>query len=114
MFLTSYATFQNEILSASYNTYSTLPLDQWINIVIVEEASENESHIFIPTHLNHQPRHTKYYVIKNLLPATNYEARVQARNDFGWNKLSSIFHFSTRAEGKANSYILPCSHLNLI
>lgn len=33
------------------------------------------------------------------MPASNYEARVQARNDHGWNKLSSVFHFSTRAEG---------------
>jgi hypothetical protein len=25
---------------------------------------------------------------------------VQARNDHGWNKLSNVFHFSTRAEGE--------------
>lgn len=42
------------------------------------------------------------YLIRNLTPFSNYEARVQARNDHGWNKLSSTFHFSTRAEGKFN------------
>lgn len=50
---------------------------------------------------NHNSRHRMSYLIKSLTPASNYEARVQARNDHGWNKLSSTFHFSTRAEGKS-------------
>lgn len=50
------------------------------------------------------------YLIKNLSPATNYEARVQARNDHGWNKLSNVFHFSTRSEGKSRDLIsISCS-----
>lgn len=53
-----------------------------------------------PYHPNLNYRHRMSYLIKNLTPASNYEARVQARNDHGWNKLSSTFHFSTRAEGK--------------
>lgn len=40
------------------------------------------------------------YVIRGLQPATHYETRVQAKNAHGWNKMSSIFHFTTRAEGK--------------
>ncbi|KAJ8977913.1 hypothetical protein NQ317_004909 [Molorchus minor] len=37
------------------------------------------------------------YLIKNLKPATTYEARVQARNYHAWNKLSPVFHFTTRS-----------------
>lgn len=41
-----------------------------------------------------------WYMIRGLQPATTYEARVQARNVHGWNKLSPIFHFTTRSNGK--------------
>lgn len=65
-------------------------------------------------HLNYneQRRHTHrgWYLLKNLQPATNYEAKVQARNDHGWNKLSQIFKFSTRAEGNC---MLPIAFLKI-
>ncbi|XP_073987236.1 protein amalgam isoform X2 [Rhodnius prolixus] len=37
------------------------------------------------------------YLIKDLEPAVQYEARVQAKNRFGWNQMSDSFHFSTRS-----------------
>ncbi|XP_066250659.1 protein amalgam-like [Euwallacea similis] len=42
------------------------------------------------------------YTLQNLLPATTYEVRVQAKNDQGWNKLSPVFHFTTRANDMEN------------
>ena len=39
------------------------------------------------------------YLIRGLEPSSQYEARVQARNRFGWNQISEIFRFSTRAIG---------------
>ncbi|XP_050292731.1 opioid-binding protein/cell adhesion molecule-like [Anthonomus grandis grandis] len=42
------------------------------------------------------------YTIQNLMPATTYEVRVQAKNDQGWNKLSPVFHFSTRVNDMEN------------
>ncbi|XP_053675179.1 lachesin-like [Anopheles nili] len=77
--------------------------EQWENVVIPEMSDYGvPSHFFnkVPTftsfHLT--TRHRMNFQLKNLKPASNYEARVQARNDHGWNKLSSIFHFSTRTE----------------
>lgn len=46
------------------------------------------------------------YNIRGLAPATTYEARVQARNAHGWNKLSSVFHFTTRSNGELKTYLL--------
>lgn len=40
------------------------------------------------------------YMIRGLVPSTHYEARVQAKNSHGWNRVSPIFHFTTRAESK--------------
>jgi Immunoglobulin I-set domain len=77
--------------------------DQWENVVIPEIYYD-----FVHNHLNnHQTtastvRHQMNFLIKNLTPASNYEARVQARNDHGWNKLSNTFHFTTRSEGELN------------
>lgn len=90
--------------------YSTGISDQWENVVIPENFPEyypaqpstfnlNEYHY--NSHVN--THHHMSYLIKNLSPATNYEARVQARNDHGWNKLSNVFHFSTRSEGELKS-----------
>lgn len=39
------------------------------------------------------------YMIRGLQPGIHYEARVQAKNVHGWNKLSPVFHFSTRSAG---------------
>lgn len=40
------------------------------------------------------------YYIRGLQPGTTYEARVQARNSHGWNKMSPVFHFTTKSNGK--------------
>ncbi|XP_058122131.1 lachesin-like, partial [Anopheles coustani] len=78
--------------------------EQWENIVIPEMTDHGiPSHFYnmVPPYASYQPatiRHRMSFQLKDLKPASNYEARVQARNDHGWNKLSSIFHFSTRSE----------------
>ncbi|ETN67914.1 hypothetical protein AND_000256 [Anopheles darlingi] len=80
--------------------------EQWENVVIPEMSdyygAHNHFYNMVPPYTAYQPtvRHRMSFQLKNLKPASNYEARVQARNDHGWNKLSSIFHFSTRSEGK--------------
>lgn len=73
----------------------TSSFDHWENIVIQGSYPEITNHIN-----HHHSKHRMHYSITNLAPATNYVALVQARNDYGWNKLSTLFHFSTRAEGK--------------
>jgi Fibronectin type III domain len=88
--------------------YSTGLSDQWENVVIPENFPEyypSKSSSFNLNdyrYNNHMmtTHHHMSYLIKNLMPGTNYEARVQARNDHGWNKLSNVFHFSTRTEGE--------------
>uniref|UniRef100_A0A2M4CQ09 Putative lachesin-like protein n=1 Tax=Anopheles darlingi TaxID=43151 RepID=A0A2M4CQ09_ANODA len=78
--------------------------EQWENVVIPEMSdyygAHNHFYNMVPPYTAYQPtvRHRMSFQLKNLKPASNYEARVQARNDHGWNKLSSIFHFSTRSE----------------
>jgi len=80
-----------------YTSHSSLTHEnEWENIVIPEVYQE----YYTQSHFQRNPRHRMAHLINSLTPATNYEARVQARNDHGWNKLSSVFHFSTRAEGK--------------
>lgn len=102
--------FENAVAGNQHHyspPYATSLSDQWENVVIPENFPEyypaqpstfnlNEYHY--NSHVN--THHHMSYLIKNLLPATNYEARVQARNDHGWNKLSNVFHFSTRSEGE--------------
>lgn len=48
--------------------------------------------------MEYNVRYRQSYVIGNLRPATNYEARVEARNRHGWSKLSMVLNFSTRAQ----------------
>lgn len=75
---------------------------EWENVVIPQMHQFNQPiHPYQHLTNNHNSRHRMSYLIKSLAPSSNYEARVQARNDHGWNKLSSTFHFSTRAEGKS-------------
>jgi hypothetical protein len=38
---------------------------------------------------------TMSYVIRGLEPGQNYEAKVQARNKFGWSPISEAFTFQT-------------------
>ncbi|XP_055592003.1 lachesin-like isoform X2 [Uranotaenia lowii] len=77
--------------------------EQWENVVIPEMFGDYNSlhggHYYNAPY-NYQPgtRHRMSFQMRNLQPGSNYEARVQARNDHGWNRLSSIFHFATRSE----------------
>jgi hypothetical protein len=94
--------------SHHYVPYSTGLSDQWENVVIPENFPEYYPSSSASFNLNDyrynnhmmSTHHHMSYLIKNLSPNTNYEARVQARNDHGWNKLSNVFHFSTRSEGE--------------
>ena len=84
-----------------YNPYGTSLSDQWENIVIPEMFNDYTNQYHSQSyHYNQNFRHRMSFPLKNLSPSSNYEVRVQARNDHGWNKLSNIFHFSTRSEGK--------------
>lgn len=40
------------------------------------------------------------YVIRGLEPGQNYEAKVQARNKFGWSPISEAFTFQTTDTGR--------------
>lgn len=75
---------------------------EWENIFISQMHHYNNQQIHLDQHkMNIENTRIKMsYLIKSLTPSSNYEARVQARNNHGWNKLSSTFHFSTRSEGK--------------
>lgn len=102
--------YENAVVGSQHHyspPYSTGLSDQWENVVIPENFPEyypsqpstfNLNEFHYNSHVN--THHHMSFLIKNLSPATNYEARVQARNDHGWNKLSNVFHFSTRSEGK--------------
>uniref|UniRef100_A0A8D8IEM5 Limbic system-associated membrane protein n=3 Tax=Culex pipiens TaxID=7175 RepID=A0A8D8IEM5_CULPI len=77
--------------------------EQWENVVIPEMLSDyNNIHSghYYNDRFSYQSgtRHRMSFQLKKLQSGSNYEARVQARNDHGWNRLSSIFHFSTRSE----------------
>jgi hypothetical protein len=86
-------------IPAHYHVHERHP--EWENIVIPQlyQPYSPQYHPYQTPNI-HNSRHRMSYLIKNLAAASNYEARVQARNDHGWNKLSSTFHFSTRAEGE--------------
>lgn len=77
--------------------------NQWENVVIPEVYDEQGFRYRSYAGYEHvqNTRHRRSFLIKALTPANNYEARVQARNDHGWNKLSTIFHFTTASEGKS-------------
>nr|XP_029732048.1 igLON family member 5-like [Aedes albopictus] len=79
--------------------------EQWENVVIPEmlgnyHGMRGGGSMYYNSPYSYQPgiRHRTSFQLKNLQPGSNYEARVQARNEHGWNRLSSIFHFSTRSE----------------
>lgn len=42
-------------------------------------------------------KHAMSYVIDGLREGATYECRVQAKNSHGWNRLSPIFHFTTKS-----------------
>lgn len=86
----------------AYNPYSSDIENQWENVVIPEVY--NGQGFLYRSYAGYEHvqniRHRRSFLIKGLIPATSYEARVQAMNDHGWNKLSSTFHFTTASEGK--------------
>lgn len=92
---------ENQIVPYAYNPYQPTMENQWENVVIPEVYDEQGFRYTAFAGYQHvqNTRHRRSFLIKGLQPATSYEARVQARNDHGWNKLSSIFHFSTTSEG---------------
>ncbi|KAF6214450.1 hypothetical protein GE061_009193 [Apolygus lucorum] len=62
---------------------------EWTDVSI---AVQNDyRHVDITQEMN--------YMILGLEANTQYEAKVQARNTFGWSKMSDIFVFSTSSEG---------------
>ncbi|XP_066907829.1 limbic system-associated membrane protein isoform X3 [Halyomorpha halys] len=52
--------------------------------------------VILPAIPSEQFTQSMYYLIKNLEPASQYEARVQAKNRFGWNEMSETFIFTTK------------------
>lgn len=57
------------------------------------------NNVILPAIPSEQFTQQMSYVIKSLDPAAQYEAKVQAKNRFGWNQESDTFHFSTRGAG---------------
>ncbi|XP_055694093.1 lachesin-like isoform X2 [Lutzomyia longipalpis] len=93
--------------SRQFDQLETPPTEHW-NVVSLIERTHNKigrgsnvaDQYVIFQYPNDvlNPRHRMSFMLRNLTPASSYEARVQARNSFGWNELSTVFHFSTRAE----------------
>ena len=52
----------------------------------------------------------EFYTLGPLLPDSSYEAKVSAKNIFGWSESSNIFQFYT--QGKGNYYSLQISRSN--
>lgn len=64
---------------------------------------ENDTYwldVMLPTVPSEQFHQEMTYTIYNLDPASQYEAKVLARNRFGWNHESESFKFSTRGSGE--------------
>ncbi|KAK5640980.1 hypothetical protein RI129_009527 [Pyrocoelia pectoralis] len=69
--------------------------DRWNSVVVTAQGITNPL-LPAPPPFPGVTRQKMSYVIRGLQPATTYEARVQAKNVHGWNKVSPIFHFTTR------------------
>ncbi|XP_063695860.1 lachesin-like [Culicoides brevitarsis] len=91
---------ENLIFAGNKYNYGLGIENQWENVVIPEVYDEQGLRYRSYAGYEHvqNTRHRRSFLIKGLVPSTNYEARLQARNDHGWNKLSSIFHFTTASE----------------
>ncbi|KAK9883141.1 hypothetical protein WA026_001339 [Henosepilachna vigintioctopunctata] len=78
---------------------STVKLDfsnQWNSVVIPSSVS-----VETPPYPG-VTRQKMSYFMRQLQPGTTYEVRVQAKNVHGWNKISPIFHFTTRSNEQEN------------
>ncbi|KAJ8897311.1 hypothetical protein PR048_002657 [Dryococelus australis] len=56
--------------------------------------------VIVPVVPSEQLTQRVSYLIKGLEPVTQYEAKVQARNRFGWGRESDGFQFLTRSAGQ--------------
>lgn len=91
-----------------------LKLDHWEDVTIIPKSAATISHhhhhnkdsdtaggYHHRMHSHNSPsnaRQYQWYMISGLQAASNYEARVYARNIHGWNGLSNVFYFSTHPE----------------
>ncbi|XP_018323702.1 protein amalgam-like [Agrilus planipennis] len=75
--------------------------NSWNSVVIPIQGMTNTL-LPMPPPFPGVSRQKMWYLISNLSPGTNYEARVQAKNVHGWNKLSPVFHFTTKANDVEN------------
>lgn len=85
-------------LETTYNNTKFTYRNDW-NSVVLPGAGVVNVQFPLPPPYPGVTRQRMSYVIKGLHPSTTYEARVQAKNQHGWNKLSPIFHFTTRSIG---------------
>lgn len=95
---------QNELIAAEWESVTIIPE----NVIAKNQILDSSANIFDYFRHSHSNvavfsmegnvRHRQSFVIRNLRSAMNYEARVQARNVHGWNKLSKVFYFSTQAD----------------
>lgn len=60
--------------------------------------------VILPAMASEQFTQQMSYLIKGLEPAVTYEAKVQAKNRFGWNQVSDRFQFTTRGSGQYISF----------
>ena len=60
------------------------------------------TNVIIPGDMNNPGfTHLRSYLISGLLPESEYECLVQARNRFGWSDASRLFTFFTSTKGEA-------------
>lgn len=76
--------------------------NDWNSVVLPGINSMGSQSIIPPPPYPGVTRQKMFYMIKGLQGATGYEARVQAKNSHGWNKLSPVFHFTTRTNDIEN------------
>ncbi|KAL1124726.1 hypothetical protein AAG570_001349, partial [Ranatra chinensis] len=55
--------------------------------------------VTLPAGFSDEDTQEMSYLIRGLEPATQYEAKVQARNNFGWSRMSDVLLFTTRGIG---------------
>ena len=70
---------------------SSFPIGEgdWTNVIIPGDMS------------NLGFTHMRSYLVSSLLPDSEYECLVQARNRFGWSDASRLFTFFTSTKGKS-------------
>ncbi|XP_060522817.1 limbic system-associated membrane protein-like [Cylas formicarius] len=76
--------------------------NDWNNVIIPGYGVTSTYLGSVPAPYPGVTRQRMSYIIRNLQPATTYEARVQAKNEHGWNKMSPAFHFTTRSNDMEN------------